>query len=90
MVVKREKQIMLRKDAVRKLVDDFEGVAKNSGTVSKRERSCSDGTGSDVMKIVEEVNIELVIKGDKKKKMGKTEVQSGTRTSPRLAKRGCS
>ena len=37
MVVKREEKRMLRKGAVRKLGDDFERVAKDSGVVSRRE-----------------------------------------------------
>ncbi|XP_022726756.1 uncharacterized protein LOC111282783 [Durio zibethinus] len=91
MVIEREEKRVLRKGAVRKLWDDFERVAKYSGVVSKRERRLN----SDVMKIVEEVNVESEIEGDKKKtkkkkslKKGKSEVQSGSRTSPRLAKRG--
>ncbi|XVE92751.1 hypothetical protein REPUB_Repub01dG0126700 [Reevesia pubescens] len=94
-VVKREEKRVLRKGAVRKLGDDFERVAKDSDVLSKRERSFSNGIGSDVMKIVEEVNIEAEVKGDKKEKKrvkkgmkkNKGEVlQSVTRTSPRLAK----
>ena len=74
-------------------------VAKDSGVVSKRDWSFSDGIGGDVMKIVREVNVESKFKGDKQKKRvqkglkkGKGEVQSGTRTrtSPRLTKRGSS
>ena len=62
---------------------------------SAEERSFSDGIGSDVMKIVEEVNVESEIKGKKKRvqkglKKGKTGMHSGSRTSPRLAKRGSS
>ncbi|XVE49933.1 hypothetical protein DITRI_Ditri01bG0121700 [Diplodiscus trichospermus] len=91
-VVKR----VLRKGAVRKLGDDFERVAKDSCVVSKRERSINNGIGGDVMKIVEEIGVELESEGDKKKKKKKlqknmkdqTKVQSRTRTSPRLAKRG--
>ncbi|XVF01998.1 hypothetical protein REPUB_Repub04eG0138400 [Reevesia pubescens] len=99
MGVKREEKRVLRKGTVRKLGDDFERVAaKDSGVVSKRMRSFSDGIGGDVMKIVAEVNVESEIKGDKKKriqkglKKSKDEVQSvtGTRTSRRLAKRGSS
>ncbi|XWS54177.1 hypothetical protein CRYUN_Cryun10bG0067400 [Craigia yunnanensis] len=98
MVVTREEKRVLRKGTVRKLGDDFERVAKDSGVVSKRDGSFSDGIGGDVMKIVQEVNVESEFKGDKKKrvqkglKKGKGEVQSGTgtRTSPRLAKRGSS
>ncbi|XWS39456.1 hypothetical protein CRYUN_Cryun18bG0055600 [Craigia yunnanensis] len=98
MVVKREEKRVLRKGAVRKLGDDFERVAKDSGVLNKGERSFSDGIGGDVMKIVKELNVESEIKGDKKKrvqkglKKGKGEVHGGTgpRTSPRLAKRGSS
>ncbi|XP_021284593.1 uncharacterized protein LOC110416813 [Herrania umbratica] len=103
MVDEREEKRVLRKGAARKLGYDFERVANNSGVVSKRERSFSDGIGVDVMNIVEEVNVESEFEGDKKKKKkkkkksieeglknGKVEVQSGTRTSPRLAKRGSS
>lgn len=93
-LVKRDVKKALRKGAVRKLGDDFERVAKDSGALSKIERSFSDGIGDDVMKIVDEVNVESETKGEKKKrihkglKKNKGEVQS--RTSPRLAKRGSS
>ncbi|XVF66828.1 hypothetical protein PTKIN_Ptkin10aG0069000 [Pterospermum kingtungense] len=101
MVVKRDEKMVLRKGAVRKLGDDFDRVAKDSGLVSKNERSFSGGIGADVMKIVEEVNVESEIEGDKKKMKkkrvqkglkGNGGVQSGTgiRTSPRLGKRGSS
>ncbi|KAK6252930.1 hypothetical protein QUC31_014650 [Theobroma cacao] len=100
MVEEREKKRVLRKGAARKLGDDFERVASNGVAVSKRERSFSDGIGVDVMNIVEEVNMESEFQGDKKKKKkksiekglknGKVEGQSGTRTSPRLARRGSS
>ncbi|MBA0828843.1 hypothetical protein Goarm_013474 [Gossypium armourianum] len=96
----REEKRVLRKGAVRKLGDDFERVAKDSGVASGGKRGFSDGVGIDVMKIVEEVNVESEeIKKKKKKrivkglKKGTDEVQSGTgtttRASPRLAKRGC-
>ncbi|KAE8660908.1 Glycosyl hydrolase superfamily protein [Hibiscus syriacus] len=87
-LLKREKKRVLRNGAVRKLGDDFELVAKNSGFMSQRKRSFSDVIGSDVMKIVEEVNDGSATKDDKKKRKGKTELQSGSRTSPRFVKRG--
>ncbi|KAG4152786.1 hypothetical protein ERO13_D04G142900v2 [Gossypium hirsutum] len=84
-VAKRKKKRVLRNGAVRKLGDDFERVAKNSGLVRKRGRNFSDGIGSDVKKMVEEVNDEPESEEDKKK----TEAQNGrSRTSPRLARRG--
>ncbi|MBA0586400.1 hypothetical protein Gorai_017143, partial [Gossypium raimondii] len=101
-VMNREEKRVLRKGAVRKLGDDFERVAKDkdSGVASGGKRGFSDGIGIDVMKIVEEVNVESEeIKKKKKKrivkglKKGTDEVRSGTgtttRASPRLAKRGC-
>ncbi|GMI79792.1 hypothetical protein like AT4G28310 [Hibiscus trionum] len=78
-VEKREKKRVFRNGAVRKLGDDFELVAKNGGLVSKRKMSFSD-----VMKIVEEVGVGSEIREEKRN----TGVQSGIRTSPRLAKRG--
>ncbi|XVE66197.1 hypothetical protein DITRI_Ditri08aG0061200 [Diplodiscus trichospermus] len=95
-MVKTEKKRVLRKGAARKLGDDFERVATDSGLLGKRKLSYSDRMGGDVMKNVEEVNAESEIQGGKKKrvpkgmKKGKGEVQSGTttRTSPRFAKRG--
>ncbi|PPR93749.1 hypothetical protein GOBAR_AA26920 [Gossypium barbadense] len=72
---------------------------KDSGVASGGKWGFSDGIGIDVMKIVEEVNVESgEIKKKKKRivkglKKGTDEVQSGTgtttRVSPRLAKRGC-
>ncbi|XP_016666327.2 uncharacterized protein [Gossypium hirsutum] len=100
-VMNREEKRVLRKGAVRKLGDDFERVAKDkdSGVASGGKWGFSDGIGIDVMKIVEEVNVESgEIKKKKKRivkglKKGTDEVQSGTgtttRVSPRLAKRGC-
>ncbi|PPD81438.1 hypothetical protein GOBAR_DD21633 [Gossypium barbadense] len=81
--------------------DEEDRVAKDkdSGVASGGKRGFSDGIGIDVMKIVEEVNVESEeIKKKKKRivkglKKGTDEVQSGTgtttRASPRLAKRGC-
>ncbi|KAL4348157.1 hypothetical protein GQ457_17G005430 [Hibiscus cannabinus] len=80
LLVRREKKRVLRNGAVRKLGDEFELVAKNVGLVSKRKRSFSEE-----MEMAEEVNFGSETKGEKK---GKTAVQSGVRTSPRLAKRG--
>ncbi|KAE8692757.1 Glycosyl hydrolase superfamily protein [Hibiscus syriacus] len=87
-LLKREKKRVLRNGAVRKLGNDFELAAKNGGLVSEMNISFSDGIGGDVMRIVEEVNHWPETKDDKKKTKGKTEVTSGSRTSPRLAKRG--
>ncbi|KAK8617390.1 hypothetical protein V6N13_080306 [Hibiscus sabdariffa] len=82
-LVRREKKRVLRNGAVRKLGDEFELVAKNVGLVSKRKRSFSEA-----MEMVEEVKFGSETKGEKKEMKGKTAVQSGVRTSPRLAKRG--
>ncbi|KAK8481933.1 hypothetical protein V6N13_017634 [Hibiscus sabdariffa] len=88
MVVKRKAKRAMKEFPVKNLVDEFERVA------DVEEKSFGD-----VMKIVEEVNVESEAAKNKKKrivkglKKGKEELQQSgtgtmTRSSPRLAKRG--
>ncbi|KAL4279235.1 hypothetical protein GQ457_03G006560 [Hibiscus cannabinus] len=84
-----EGEEMMVKRVVRKLGEYFERVANDEdggGGRSKEKRSLGDGIGIDVMKIVEEVNVQSPVA--KKKKDNLQPSGTGTRCSPRLAKRG--
>ncbi|GKU96458.1 hypothetical protein SLEP1_g9691 [Rubroshorea leprosula] len=83
----KKEKMAFRRGAVRKLGDDFERVARESSSAAKGKSN--NGIGLNVMKIVNEINDGVAFEGEKTSKKalknGSGVVQSGTRTSPRLA-----